>query len=76
MLKDGVLFCGDAAMNGFPSIKRTIIWIENLDKYKKSWDKMIELNPKMVYPSHGKPFPTSDLIRYKSQLDAIKLYSL
>lgn len=76
MLKDGILFCGDAAMNGFPSIKRTIIWIENLDDYRQSWEKMIALNPKIVYPAHGKPFPTSDLKKYLSHLDRIHLYPL
>ena len=76
MLKDGILFCGDAAMNGFPSIKHTIIWIENLDDYRQSWEKMIALNPKMVYPAHGKPFPTIDLKKYQSHLDRIQLYPL
>ena len=76
MLKDGILFCGDAAMNNFPSIKRTIIWIENSDDYKKSWEKMIALNPKKVYPAHGKPFPTKDLEKYRPYLDTIKLLSL
>ena len=76
MFKDGILFCGDAAMNGFPSIKRTIIWIENLDDYMRSWEKMIELNPKMVYPAHGKPFQTSDLKKFQSPLNRIQLYPL
>ena len=76
MFKDGILFCGDAAMNGFPSIKRTIIWIENLDDYMRSWEKMIELNPKMVYPAHGKPFQTSDLKKYQRHLGRIQLYPL
>ena len=76
MLKDGILFCGDAAMNNFPSIKRTIIWIESLEQYKQSWEKMIVLNPKMIYPSHGKPFPTKDLVKYQSHLDGIKLFPL
>ena len=76
LLKDRILFCGDAAMNGFPSIRRVIIWIENLEQYKQSWEKMIALNPKMIYPSHGKPFPTKDLVNYRSHLDGIRLYSL
>ena len=76
LLKDGILFCGDAAMNNFPSIKRTIIWIEDLEQYKQSWDKMIALNPKMIYPSHGKPFPTNDLRKYRPYLDKIKLCKL
>lgn len=77
MLKDGILFCGDAAMNNFPSIKRTIIWVENLEQYKQSWEKMIALNPKIIYPSpHGKSFPTKDLVKFQSYLDVIRLYSL
>ena len=76
MLKDGILFCGDAAMNNFPSIRRTIIWIENLDEYKRSWEKMIALNPTMIYPAHGKPFPTNDLKRFQGQLNRIRLYPL
>lgn len=76
MLKNGILFCGDAAMNNFPSIKRTIIWIENLEQYKQSWDKMIALNPKMIYPSHGKPFPTKDLVKYQNHLEGIKIFPL
>ena len=76
LLKDGILFCGDAAMNGFPSIRRVIIWIEDLEQYKQSWEKMIALNLQMIYPSHGKPFPTKDLVKYRSHLDGIKLCPL
>ena len=76
MMMDGILFCGDAAMNDFPSIKRTIIWIENLEEYKESWKKMIALNTRMVYPAHGKPFAAEDLKRFESHLEKIRLYPL
>ena len=76
LLKDGILFCGDAAMNNFPSIKRTSIWIENLEQYQHSWEKMIALNPQMIYPAHGKPFSTKDLRKYRPYLDKIKLCRL
>ena len=76
LLKDGILFCGDAAMNGFPSIRHVIIWIENLEQYKQSWEKMIALDPQMIYPAHGKPFPTNDLVKYHGHLEGIRLYSL
>lgn len=76
MMMDGILFCGDAAMNNFPSIKRTIIWIENLEDYRESWKKMIALNPRMVYPAHGKPFAADDLKRFESHLEKIRLYPL
>lgn len=68
------LLCGDAAMNGFPSIKRNIIWIEDLESYRSSWDIMINSKANTIYPSHGKPFPKSDLIRFRNYLDLIKLY--
>ncbi len=70
---DGQLFCGDAAMNGFPSIHRNIIWIENLDEYKRSWDFMIESGATQILPSHGKPFPASDLVKYRDLLEKLKL---
>ena len=73
LLKDGIMFCGDAAMNNFPSIKRVIIWIENLQKYKKSWEIILEANPRIICPAHGKPFPTSDLKKYLPYLSEIKL---
>ena len=76
LLKDGILFCGDAAMNGFPSINRNIIWIENLHDYRKSWDKMIAFNPAKIYPSHGKPFDVNDLKRFFKSIDKIKLRPL
>ena len=75
-LKGGILFCGDAAMNGFPSIKRYIIWIENLQDYRKSWEKMIAFNPAKIYPSHGKPFDVNDLKRFIKSIDKIKLRPL
>ena len=73
LTNDGVLFCGDASMNGFPSIKRNIIRIENLEDYKKSWDTMIESSAIEIYPSHGAPFPKKDLIKYRDYLEKLKI---
>ncbi len=70
---NGDLLCGDACMNNFPSIKRNIIWIENLDDYRKSWNTMIQSSAHTIYPSHGSPFPKKDLIRYSSYLEKIKI---
>jgi glyoxylase-like metal-dependent hydrolase (beta-lactamase superfamily II) len=70
LLTDGsILLCGDASMNGFPSLKRNIIWIENLEDYKKSWKRMIESSAREIYPSHGPPFPKKDLIKYRDYLE-------
>ncbi len=71
---DGALFCGDAAMNGFPSVRRNIIWIEDLADYRKSWDTMIALPAETIYPSHGKPFPKSDLVKYRRHLNKIRIH--
>ena len=76
LLKDDILFCGDAAMNDFPSLHRTIIWIENLDQYKHSWETMMALNVTWIHPSHGRPFPAKDLKKFYPSLDKIRLYPL
>ena len=76
LMMDGKLFCGDAAMNGFPSCRRTIIWIEDLKQYRKSWEAMISKNPEMIFPAHGKPFKATDLKKYLKTLDRVKLYPL
>ena len=73
LTNDGILFCGDAAMNGIPSINRITIWIENLDEYIKSWNRMIELDPKIIYPGHGKPFFKEDLQKYLKKLHRVKI---
>ena len=69
------LFCGDAAMNNFPSLKRVTIWIENLQQFKQSWQTILAAAPQTIYPAHGKPFHTSDLEKYLPELDKIKVLS-
>lgn len=70
------IFCGDAAMNGLPSSKRLIIWIENIADFEKSWEQLISTDAEMMYPAHGKPFHKSDLARYKGAISKIKLRTL
>lgn len=69
----GELFCGDAAMNAVISIAHHTIWIENVQEFGKSWDKMLALNPTKIYPSHGAPFPPKDLVKYRHFMDGRKL---
>ena len=76
LLIGDTLFCGDAAMNNFPSQKRVIIWIENLQQFKLSWQTILAAAPKTIYPAHGKPFPASDLQKYLPELDKIQLRCL
>jgi glyoxylase-like metal-dependent hydrolase (beta-lactamase superfamily II) len=76
LLNNEILFCGDAAMNGFPSSKRATIWIGDLHQFCKSWEMMISLNPKMIYPGHGKPFSPNDLTKYLDEVRMFKSYPL
>jgi Zn-dependent hydrolases, including glyoxylases len=76
MLEDGRLYCGDAAMNNFPSKARHTIWIENVEKFGSSWDVMLKSSAVTIYPGHGKPFPKEDLQRYRSFMAGRKLLKL
>ena len=73
---DDIILCGDASMNGLPSVKRLIIWIENLKEYEESWDKLINTDASIIYPAHGKPFKKKDLIKYKKHIGKVKLWEL
>ena len=76
LLDNGFLFCGDAAMNGFPSTRRLSIWAEDIGAYTAAWEKIVTLQPAMIYPGHGKPFPVSDLKRYLPGIRQTKLLRL
>jgi len=76
LFENRVLFCGDAVMNGIPGKNHVIIWIEDLEDYKASWKKMMNLDFQKVYPAHGKPFMKEQLIKYAEKLDKIRLFPL
>ena len=67
------LFCGDAAMNAVISRARHAIWIEDTAAFGRSWDKILALNPSILYPSHGNPFPPGDLVKHRRFMDGRKL---
>ncbi len=73
---DNVIFCGDAAMNDFPSINRLIIWIEDTADFEKSWDVLLAENADAIYPAHGRSFPRNDLAKYKNRISKIQLHKL
>ena len=68
------LLCGDAAGNAVIAPARQAILIEDVPSFAQSWDKIIALNPSRIYPCHGNPFPTEDLVKYRSRLNQLKLY--
>jgi glyoxylase-like metal-dependent hydrolase (beta-lactamase superfamily II) len=76
LYKDDILFCGDASMNGPLSVNHNIVWIEDLENYKNTWNKMIGTKANVIYPSHGKQFEMKELIKNTKHLDKIKLYQL
>jgi glyoxylase-like metal-dependent hydrolase (beta-lactamase superfamily II) len=76
LMNDGSLFCGDAAMNGLPSIHRTTIWVGDLKEFISSWELIIATNPTRILPGHGNPFPVTDLSKFLSRAANKKLYPL
>lgn len=73
---DNKIFCGDAAMNGIPSIKRVTIWIEDKSAYQNSWNILTNEKADWIYPAHGKPFKREDLEKYINCIPKIRLYEL
>ena len=71
-----IIFCGDAAMNDLPSIRRLTIWIEDTAKFYKSWDVLLAEKADAIYPAHGRPFSPSDLAMYQKHIPKLRLYKL
>ena len=71
--KDDIIFCGDAAMNGFPSLRRITIWIEDKEQFEQSWEVLLKEDVDWIYPAHGEPFQKSDLRRCKDVIKHIRL---
>lgn len=76
LLNDGTFFCGDAAMNGLPSMKRITIWAEDKGLFFQSWQTIIALKPAKIYPGHGKPFDCRELEENIGNVQKMKLYPL
>ena len=71
-----LIFCGDAAMNGVPSLHRITIWIENKKEFENSWQVLLSENVEYIYSAHGKRFKSSDLHKFRAKINKIKLYPL
>lgn len=70
------VFCGDAAMNGFPSSHKITIWVGNKSDFESSWEKLIREDIRIVIPAHGKPFPVEELIKNIGYISQIRLRAL
>ena len=76
LLDDGRLFCGDAAMNGLPSLHKITIWAEDKETFLQSWQTIVALKPRKIYPGHGKPFDYYELEKNECNVHKMKLYPL
>jgi glyoxylase-like metal-dependent hydrolase (beta-lactamase superfamily II) len=58
LLDSGQAFVGDLAMSKFPMrlSPGLPIFGDDIQVVKKSWRKLLDMDTKMVYPAHGKPF--------------------
>ena len=64
VLSDGAAFVGDAAMNflSWTGIAHRPIYVEDRRAVHESWQKLLEAGAKVIYPAHGRPFPSQELI--------------
>lgn len=76
LLEDGALLCGDAAMNGLPSLHRITIWAENKAAFAHSWEIIIDEKPALIYPGHGKPFKYGELKENICRIQKVTQYPL
>ena len=76
LLVDGNLFCGDAAMNGIPSSHRITIWVEDKNAFEHSWEQILASGANKLYPAHGNPFGTEELVKNKSRIQHLRLRPL
>lgn len=76
LLPDGSLFCGDAAMSGFPSLRHITIWAEDAAAFSRSWERLLSLKVRRIYPGHGRPFAPQALERCLPAARAMPLYPL
>lgn len=68
------LLCGDAAGNAIIAPERLALLIEDVSAFAQSWDAILALNPRKIYPSHGNPFLPEDLVRFRSNLEHLRLF--
>lgn len=65
LFPDGDCLVGDAAahMLSFAGTHYCVIFICNMDTYYQSWEKMIRVGVKRVFPAHGNAFSIDKLVK-------------
>ena len=63
VLSDGSTFVGDAAMNflRWTGMRHRPIVLQDIDAVYESWRKLREAGARLIYPSHGRAFPATEL---------------
>ena len=71
LLESGDAFVGDLAMNRLPLrfSPGLPIFADRPSAVIKSWKSLLEHGAKMVYPAHGKPFPSSIIAKIITQTE-------
>lgn len=64
LLSDGSAFVGDVAMNflWWTGIGHRPIVVEDINVVYESWRKLQDRGAKVIYPSHGRAFPATELV--------------
>ena len=79
LLGNGDCFAGDAAANflQFAGTKYCVIYVEDIEQYYRSWNRIIEAGAKKIFPSHAKPFGVDELKKdiWKNQKQNMVLIS-
>lgn len=59
IMESGEAFVGDLAVNAMPLRLNPGLPVlaENFPQVKESWQKLLEMGVKTIFPAHGKPFP-------------------
>jgi len=65
LLDSGEAFVGDLAMNMLPMRLKPglAVFGDDIQIFKKSWQKLMDMGARMVYPAHGKPFLVEKLYK-------------
>jgi Zn-dependent hydrolases, including glyoxylases len=65
LFPDGDCLVGDAAahMLAFAGTHYCVIFICNMDIYYQSWEKLIRMGAKRIFPAHGASFSVNELVR-------------
>lgn len=75
VLDSGETFCGDAAGSFllWAGTKYCTVFMTDMDEAYRSWKKMLNAGALTIYPSHGRPFPSSRLGQFMGRLQTDQL---